>query len=355
MKLTGARLRGFLARPDPAIVVALVYGPDRGLVHERAQALVAALAGTPADPFRCVELSAEQVKADPVRLIDEALALAFGGGRRVVVVREAGDPLTASVRNLLGGGLPQAALTLLVGGDLGKRSPLRQLCEQDGAAVAIACYEDDGDTLRQVICETLAAENLSPTPAALDYLAHSLGADRAVTRGELEKLAIYIGAGLPGAGPAAVDLDDARAVVDDSHGASLSGIVFAAAAGDTAALDGALHTAWREGLSPVAILRAMAGHVQRLLSARAAIAAGRTAAQAMAALRPPVLFFHQAAFRRQLERWNEARLAAAMVDLVEAERICKTTGSPQRLVCARALLALCGMSWRSLSPSALTG
>jgi DNA polymerase-3 subunit delta len=345
VKLTGARLRGFLAHPDPAILVALIYGPDRGLVHERAQSLVAALAGSPVDPFRCVELSAEQVKADPVRLTDEALALAFGGGRRVVVVREAADAVTAPVRSLLGAGLRQGALIVLVGGDLGKRSPLRQLCEQDAAAAAIPCYEDDQDTLRQVIRETLTAQGLSPTPAALDYLSHSLGADRAITRGELEKLATYAGAGLPGAAAAVVDLDDARAVVDDSHGASLSGIVFAAAAGDTAALDGALHTAWREGLSPVAILRAMAGHVQRLLTARAAIAAGRNAAQAMAALRPPVLFFHQAAFRRQLERCNEAGLAAALSRLVEAELACKTTGAPQRLVCARAVLALCG-DWR---------
>lgn len=346
MKLTGARLRGFLAKPDPDTLVALVYGPDRGLVHERVQQLLAALTGTPADPFRLAELAADAVKADPVRLADEALALAFGGGRRAVLVREAADTLTPAVRNLLGLGVRQAALTVLEGADLGKRSTLRQLCEAEGGAVAIACYEDESDTLRQVIRDALTAESLSPTSAALDHLTHSLGVDRAITRGELAKLATYMGAGLPDDGGPhrghTVELDDARAVIGDGHGASLSGIALAAAGGEVAALDRALDTAWREGLSPVAILRVTAGHVQRLLVARAAIDRGRNPAQAMAALKPPVLFFHQTEFRRQLERWSSTRLAAALARLAEAELACKTTGAPQRLVCARTLLAMAG-------------
>ncbi len=40
MKITTARVERFLRRPDPAVVCTLVYGPDQGLVRERAETLV---------------------------------------------------------------------------------------------------------------------------------------------------------------------------------------------------------------------------------------------------------------------------------------------------------------------------
>ena len=43
MKLTGARIQsfvaGYVARPDPKLRAVLVYGPDTGLVRERAAAI----------------------------------------------------------------------------------------------------------------------------------------------------------------------------------------------------------------------------------------------------------------------------------------------------------------------------
>ena len=38
--LKGAQVDAFLARPDPARPVVLVFGPDAGLVRERAEALI---------------------------------------------------------------------------------------------------------------------------------------------------------------------------------------------------------------------------------------------------------------------------------------------------------------------------
>lgn len=339
MKISGARLRGFLARPAAEVRVALVFGPDAGLVRERVQSLITALAGSPPDPFRLAELTPEEVKADPARLIDEALALSLAGGDRVVLVRDAGDGLVPAVRALLDDGAQAAALTVLEGGDLGKRSTLRRLCEEAERAVAIACYEDDGETLRQVIAATLAEAGVKAAPEALEYLTHSLGVDRAMTRSELAKLVTYMGEG-----GGVVSLADARAVIDDRHGASLSAVAFATAGGDVPALEALVEAGFREGLTAVAMLRAAGSHLQRLLAVRGAMVAGRPLRQAMAALKPPVLFFQQESFRRQVEGWDERRLAAALAALIDAEIACKTTGAPQRLIATHALLRLAGQA-----------
>ena len=81
----------FVAKPDPKIRAVLIYGPDAGLVHERLNALTRAVAGSIDDPFRVVEFNADVLRQDPAKLGDEAASLSFGGGRRVVRVRDAGD------------------------------------------------------------------------------------------------------------------------------------------------------------------------------------------------------------------------------------------------------------------------
>ena len=90
MKITG-RAEAFIAKPDPALAAILIYGPDAGLVRERLNALTKAVAGGLDDPFRISDIAPEALRDDPARLGDEAAALAFTGGRRVVRIRGATD------------------------------------------------------------------------------------------------------------------------------------------------------------------------------------------------------------------------------------------------------------------------
>ena len=333
MKLVGQRAEAFLGKPDPAVIAVLLYGPDQGLVRERADRLVVAAAGDAADPFRVAELAADPLKDVPVQLADEAAALPFSGGRRVVRVREGKDPLANAVRNLLevgsGGGL-----VVVEAGELGPRSLLRQVFESASTAAALPCYVDEGDTLRGVIADDLAVHDLLVTPEAADMLASHLGADRGVTRRELEKLALYKGE------PGRVEVDDVLAVVGDAGAVSLDAIALAACGGDFSTLDRAVETAFAEGLQPIPLLRTVARHLQRLLQAHALVAKGGTAKQAMDALRPAVFFRLQPQFRRQMDVWRGARLADGLMLLAETELECKRTGAPQRQLCQRALFRL---------------
>ncbi len=110
--------------------------------------------------------------------------------------------------------------------------------------------------------------------------------------------------------------------------------------GNPAALDRASSLAFGAGLSAIALLRAVSQHLQRLLNVRAAIDAGRSPRQAMASLRPAVMFWRQEAFLKQLDRWSEARIARGIALLIAAEAECKTTGAPQEALCLRALLRI---------------
>jgi len=341
MKISARDADSFVRRPNPDCVAVLVYGPDAGLVGERVAALLA-IESSSDDPFGGpVELTAAAVKSDPALLADEAAALSFGGGRHMVRLREASDAVADVLADFLNVA-PAGGLVVAEAGDLSARSPLRKVFEAAKNAAATPCYADSEADIKRLIAEILAAHGIRMESDVADYLVQNLGSDRAVTRGEIEKLALFVG------DSGRVTVDDAAACIGDSAATSLDAVATATAGGDVDALDRSLSRALSEGVSAVGILRAVARHFMRLHQARGFVSSGKTADQAMDLLRPKVFFKHQGAFRRQIGLWSEARIAGALDILVEAEIDCKSTGMPEDIVCARALLRLAQAAARDL-------
>ncbi len=350
MKLN-ARQFDTLIRGALDVPAVLIYGQDAGLVTERARAVVAALAGSPPDPFRLAELSAEAVLDDPARLADEADALCFTGGRRVVRIAAATDRLAPHLGDWLAGPAPSEDGNVVVveAADLPPRSKLRKLFESHRLAAAVACYRDDAGALDQLISSVLDADGVSIDPEARTLLSASLGSDRKISRQEIDKLVTF-------AGPHGhITVNDVEQCVGDSAALALDDLAFAVTRGDRAALDRSLGRLWAEGAAPVAVLRAVARHLRRLLDLSEAMnTRGLSASAALEHQRVPKI----PGLRRQLEgdlaRWTSEDLSAALRALTEAEAAAKRTGSPGALVCARALLKLAGQTHgQSRAPAAV--
>src|SRR5215470_9796658 len=99
--LKTSEIDSFVARPDPARPVVLVFGPDAGLVSERVDALIKASVDDPDDPFALVRLDGDTLAADPARLVDEATTIPLFGGRRAIRVRAGGRNIVPAVENVL--------------------------------------------------------------------------------------------------------------------------------------------------------------------------------------------------------------------------------------------------------------
>jgi DNA polymerase III subunit delta len=327
----------FSAGPPAGVIAALVYGPDTGLVRERAIGLAKSAVPDLADPFRVAELDDSILGSDPARLWDEASALSMTGGRRVVRVRGADNGDAKTFERFLGAP-PGDALIVVEAGDLAKSSALRRVFEEAENAAAIACYPDDGDTLESLIRNMLKAAGLSIAADALSHAAGRLGSDRAVTRSEIEKLILYA------MGERTVTLAHVDAVMGDESELRVDSALDAAGSGDYETLDRELSRLWAAGTSPVAMLRQAMTHFQRVMAVRAEKDGGKDIAAAMRSLRPPVHFSRDAAFRRQIALWPVARIEEALSHLYEAEALAKTTAVPSETAASRALLSIAAMA-----------
>lgn len=333
MKIGPRNIDQFVGRPDPAVRAVLVYGPDGGAVRERAEALCLTVVPDLGDTFGLVELTPRAISADPALLSDEAAAISFGGGRRVIRIRGAGNDLAERLAAFLDDP-PGDALVVIEAAELAARSKLRSRFEKADNAAAIACYVDEGVGLEALIRSVIQEAGLRLEPAALDYLAANLGGDRQLTRRELEKIVLYAEPGTT------VSLADAEACVGDGAATSLDDVAMAAGSGDYQALDIALRRCAADGQAPVGVVRAVQRHFHRLHLAVGLRAGGSSPDQAMAALRPPVFFKQKDSFRHQINNWSTTTISEAMSILTEAEIACKSTGMPDEAVCGRALMRI---------------
>ncbi len=327
----------YVAKPSATLKAALLFGPDQGLVHERAERLAKSIVDDLTDPFRVVDFEEAALTSDGARLFDEAAAISMLGGRRVIRVRSGGNALAKLFESFLDDAVGDALL-VVEGGDLTKSAALRKIFEEADNAAAIQCYGDSEQNLGNVVREALKAEGLSISAEALDDAVSRLGADRGVTRREIEKLALYT------RGQKSVSLEDVRATLGDEAEVRVEEVCDAAGEGDLKRLDLALARVWGEDMSAIAVVRTALGHFQKLLSAKAASQRGESVDFAMKKMWPAIHFSRTASFKAQVARWSDDRLGEALDLLLETEALCKTTGVPNEAVLGRALFNIAAMA-----------
>jgi len=327
----------YAANPPKGLLAALVYGPDAGLVQERAEKLLKSVVPDIADPFNVSDLSEAVLTNDPARLADEAAAISMMGGRRVVRVRGAGNDVAELFESFLDD--PKGdALVVIEAGDLAKTAALRKLFDGHPTAAAIQCYPDTARDLYDLIRDALRAEGLSIAPDALEDAVSRLGSDRGVTRREIDKLLLYMH------GHKQVTLDDVRSVMGDQAEARTESVCDAAASGDLAKLDRELERLWASDTQSAQVIRSAMGHFQRLVQARESAIRGESLDNVLKRLRPPLHFSRTTAFKNQAQRWSTDRLGEALDMLLEAEALTRTTGVPVEAVTSRTLMNIAAMA-----------
>ncbi len=335
MKIKASDRRRLLQKLPPDLAGAVVFGPDGGQVREVATALSRLAVADPTDPFTVAEISPESLKEDPGRIANEAATVSLMGGRRLVWVRGATDGLTDALESAAE--VPGDGYFLLVeAGSLEARSKLRKWAEGADRVAAIACWVDDDRALADVITETLSAADVAIDADARAFAVSVLGGDRMVARGEIEKLALYVGAG------GRATLDDVRLLLGDSAETVADDVARGVLDGEPEAADRAMRRAVEDGVAAVAIVRASIRAFIRLQGMIAVRAGGVPTDQALKAARPPLHFSETARYRRAVDRLSLPLVIRVLDDLVTTEIRCKTTGYPDTAVCRQALLGIAG-------------
>lgn len=306
-------VEGWLSHPDSNKCIVLLYGPDHGLVSERATRFVKTTGLPVDDPFTVVRLDANEAD-EGGKLTSEANTVSMFAEKRLLWVRnaQAQRGLAEEVKALCASP-PEATLILIEAADLRKGAPLRATVEASDRAIALPCYADAERDLDVLIDEMLASVSLSISLEARTALRRNLGGDRLATRAELEKLALYA------QGKDRIELADVRELTGDVAELSVDDAVDAVLDGHLDAFDLLFQRYVRSGSPVYLLVSSMMRQLQTLRVLRAELDAGRkSVSEIVSAARPPVFFSRRRVVENAIRRWTLEAIDRALERLHHA-------------------------------------
>lgn len=309
--ISNREIESYIAKPNTAHVVILLFGADVGLVRERADTLIAAAVDDVNDPFSLVRLEGDDLASEPSRLVDEAMTVPLFGGRRAIRVRAGGRNFSSGVDVLLKEP-PKDCLIVIEAGELRRDSPLRVMCEKAKTAAAIACYADTTKDLGRLIDDELRSAGLRIAPEAREALTDLLGGDRLASRNEIRKLALYAH------GKDEVTLDDIAAIVTDASALALDPVIDSAFAGEPGELEASFAKAVAAGTNVNTLMFAAQRWAGQLHKARLSMDEGASLENASARMYPKPHFSREKLVAQALRSHGSERLAQSIVQIGEA-------------------------------------
>lgn len=339
MKLQARQIDGFLKSPDKAVRAILVYGPDQGLVKERAKMLGLKIVPDLNDPFNAAHLTGELIEGDASRFFDEVNAQSLMGGTRLIRITDVDNKFAVHLKDWLKSSPSDGALVVIEGGALGPRDALRKHCEDAPNAAAIPCYIPDERDMVAFIRDQIKEQGKAIEGDAVTWLSQALKGDRATAKMEIEKLCLYVGATQN-----MISLRDAQASCGESGDQGLDDLVEATFGRNPLKAMSTLHRLMDEGTDIIVIERTLQNHIRRLHQVKIDVEEnGQPIELAMKKLQPPVFFKQEDRFKSQINKFSGPYLRRLLARLSEIEAETKRTGTPSKTLISDALLKLASL------------
>ncbi len=334
--LKSSDVPSFLKSADPRIECILVFGTDPGQVAETARVIASRLAESSTPPGEILRIEDVDLDSDPDRLAVELRTMQMFGGPKIVRSSASRRITAQSLGPLLDGNL--TGRLVVEAGNLKPDDALRALFEKSEKAAAIACYADSAGDLDRLVREVLGAAGQTISGDARQLLLARLGADRALSRAEVEKLSLFA------QGRPAIEIEDVEAIVGDASEQSTDRIIDSAAAGRSGIAVTEFDRAMAAGENAQVIIGAIQRHFHRLHRVRAAIDAGRTFDDATRGLRPPLFFKTKGSFQAQIGLWTVERLTDARARIARAALAARRSGDLEEIIAERLLVELSALA-----------
>lgn len=326
---------GFLQNAARHYRLFVIYGPDRGLVSERAGQVAAKTGVDLNDPFSLIKLDVGDLQNDAGRLLDEVNAIGLFGGEKLVWIRgAANEKALVDSLQIIADSPPEASFVVIEAGDLKKGSGLRKIAEASRAVATIPCYADDIRALNSLIDTELTSENLRITPAARQVLLELLGGDRIASRNEVRKLALYC------RGQGTIEEDHVNDIIGDASAISADDAVDAILKGDSQAFLHAMQKIASSKTPMFLVLQGCLRQFQLLDVMRAEMDEKRLQpAQVMQALGRHLHFRRKPIIEQALRSWTAPAIAREMSRLQSAILQSRQRASLEDTIATHTLLA----------------
>jgi len=317
--------------------IAFFCGPDEAGAAAAAEKFAALLP----EAGEKVELAGSDLRADPVKLGDEARSTSLFGGARHIVVRASGDEAHDAVQNLAAlidsGEGEGACPVLIVATSASDKARTAKLLDKRADALVAMFYPPDPRTLGEEVRRMGDAAGVRLGSDLAERIARAAGLDVRLAQSEVTKLALYLDASTQT--PKTADEDALDAIGARTEEEGFAPLVNAVLSGDAKRLPGELKRMREVSLNPVGVLLAFERRAAQLAQLAAKLGrSGRIDQLLESEQKAHRIFWRDRNdLSAQLRRWNAAKLERLVQRLAALHRALLANSQAAELLLAQEL------------------
>jgi DNA polymerase III subunit delta len=335
MKIQPSKIEEFIEKINKELDIkgALVYGTDNGLISLYYKRIAQKIVSNLNDPFNVVQLSEDILKERPSVVFDEFLAMSMLGGRRLIIIKNAGNILSSTLKNIFKQKPNNDNFILITAENLDKKSNLRQFAETSKYFVAIPCYQDDKNKIMQIVNQKLHDYGFIYSGDVVKELVENFGGDRLIILSEIEKLALYKG------NDKRLTLEDTNKCIKNVCEANINDLINECVNRNSEKIYSLLKKIFSEETNFIVIIRSFVKYFIQMQRIKFQLNNGLSFIEAS---KQENIFWKQVPIlQKHLNLWNLNQINFFLKKLAEVEVRCKSVDSNSEIILERFLIGIC--------------
>jgi len=325
MKIKAYELKSLVEKNKYAAY--LVYGQNKGLVREKSQIIINSYKDNQTEiiKFENDELISEQGK-----LTNEFNTFSLTAEKKILHILNTKDNLTEIITNTI---TDHDSKNLIVfeTNELTPRSKLRKFFEKEKHLGILACYFDTERDVQELIETTFKKENMPINRDIVLLITKHLGNERHIIKSELEKIILYL------KDKKEFKAEDILKCLSQNEDYGFDDLNYSISNGNVVKLDKIINQLYLEGINPIALLRSVSKHFQKILFVNQKIDLGMNLSESLSQLKPPIFFLYANQFKEQVKKWKTTLCYKAIERILETEELCKMNSKIAKIICWRTL------------------
>jgi len=325
MKIKAYELKSLVEKNKYAAY--LVYGQNKGLVREKSQIIINSYKDNQTEiiKFENDELISEQGK-----LTNEFNTFSLTAEKKILHILNTKDNLTEIITNTI---TDHDSKNLIVfeTSELTPRSKLRKFFEKEKHLGILACYFDTERDVQELIETTFKKENMPINRDIVLLITKHLGNERHIIKSELEKIILYL------KDKKEFKAEDILKCLSQNEDYGFDDLNYSISNGNVVKLDKIINQLYLEGINPIALLRSVSKHFQKILFVNQKIDLGMNLSESLSQLKPPIFFLYANQFKEQVKKWKTTLCYKAIERILETEELCKMNSKIAKIICWRTL------------------
>ena len=306
----------------------LVYGQNKGLVREKSQTIINSYKN---DETEIIKFENDELISEPGKLSNEFNTFSLTAKKKILHILNTKDNLTEIITNTVIDNQASTSLIVFETGELPPRSKLRKFFEKEKHLGILACYFDTEQDVKGLIETTFKKEDMLINTDISLLIAKHLGNERHIIKSELEKIILYL------KDKKEFKAEDILKCLGQNEDFGFDNLNYNLCDGNVVKLDKIINQLYLQGINPVALLRSVDKHFQKILFVNQKIDSGMNLNESFSKLKPPIFFLYINQFKNQVKKWKTSLCYKAIERIMETEKLCKLNSKISKIVCWRTL------------------